>query len=618
MACLVLVFLALRPLLRGRVSARVLFWVWVAVAIRLLIPFAVPINWSPFNLVRFAKSEAAAGKIRIPPTEPMRHAVKVPASTPPTPVAFAEIRPGRLARLSPVQWAASAWILGAALLLICRIRAHRRFVRRLSQLHSPADSAQEVLLAEAAAELGVHGIRVIVTDAVGAPALHGLFRPMLLFPPGLLDKLGPCEFRMIVAHELGHCQRRDLQAQAVIRSAQILHWFNPLIWVAARTARHDCELACDEHVVRSLSPAEPQVYGAALLKIAGIARAPQVPLGLGIVETKQQIKRRIQMIIAKRPSSFSRAVFGCAVLVLVATLCLTRETQAQQQPAAPGSMVTTEPPGGWRKNGSNLAAYVVGLDRSQTHEGKPSAYVKSIQPVAEGFGGMMQICSAENFVGKRLRFSAWMKTENADIGGGHLWLRVDGKENGQVLQFDNMDGRTVRGTTDWAQYSVVLDVPANAADLAYGFFVDRTGKVWVSGAKIEEVGEDVPSTNILGNRSAGLPKLPFNLDFSGPDQSDAPRQSPAGAASNITPSQSDNVGENESVTIMIESDGTIKFNGKPVTDESLEKVLGNVRMTNGNIPVLIKCTESSQVKRLAFVWDICRKTGFNNMRIQTR
>jgi biopolymer transport protein ExbD len=181
-----------------------------------------------------------------------------------------------------------------------------------------------------------------------------------------------------------------------------------------------------------------------------------------------------------------------------------------------------------------------------------------------------------------------------------------------------MNGRPARGTTDWAQYSVVLDVPANAGALAYGFFVDGTGQVWVSGAKIEEVGEDVPSTNMLGNRSAALPKLPFNLDFSASDHSGALPQSAPGAAPNVTPPQSDNAGENESVTIMIESDGRIEFNGKPVMDEDLEKALGNVRMTDGNIPVLIKTVEATQVKRLAFVWDICRKAGFNNLRIQTR
>jgi len=128
-----------------------------------------------------------------------------------------------------------------------------------------------------------------------------------------------------------------------------------------------------------------------------------------------------------------------------------------------------------------------------------------------GFGGMMQVASAENYVGKRVRLSGWIKTEDANQGGGHLWLRIDGQERGQMLGFDNMDNRPVKGTSDWQEASVVLDVPAGASALAYGFFVSGGGKMWVNGQKIEEVGPEVPSTNMAVNRA--LPKAPSNLGF---------------------------------------------------------------------------------------------------------
>jgi beta-lactamase regulating signal transducer with metallopeptidase domain len=515
MACLILLFLALRPLLRGHVSARVLFWVWIAVAIRLLIPFAMPVNWSPFNLRRLAYRVPSAIETQMPAAEPRQSAAITVQLAPSAPVPFTEVRPARHVTLSPVQWAASAWALGVTVLFTGRVRTYRRFVRRLRHWYTITDSALAASAAETAAELGVRGVHVTVTDSVGAPALHGIFRPTLLFPPGLLERLSPREVQLIVAHELGHYQRRDLLAQAFIHAAQILHWFNPLIWVAARVARHDCELACDEFVIRRLGSIEPQVYGATLLKIVGMAsQTSQAPLGLGIVESKQQIKRRIQMIIANKPPFFTRTVLGCALLALVAGLSLTRETQAQQPAVVIAPAITTTAPKGWKKNGTNNAvAYVAGVDRSQTHGGLPSAYVKSIQPSIEGFGGMMQMCSAENFIGKRLRLSAWMKTENANDGGAHLWFRVDGKEINAILQFDNMDSRPVKGTTEWKQYSVVLDVPANALALAYGFFVDGTGQAWISGVKIEEVGQDVPSTNMTGNKARSLPDAPVNLGF---------------------------------------------------------------------------------------------------------
>jgi hypothetical protein len=184
---------------------------------------------------------------------------------------------------------------------------------------------------------------------------------------------------------------------------------------------------------------------------------------------------------------------------------------ASEESLEPG--ITKKAPEGWHENGSKTDAYVVGVDRVNTLGGMPSAYVKSTQPSVDGFGGMMQTNSAENFRGKRVRMSGWAKTESAVDGGGHLWMRVDGARGAAPFQFDNMNGREVKGTTGWQEYSVVLDVPQEATALAYGFFVQGTGQMWVSGTKIEEVGLNVPSTNMVANQAKSLPKAPTNLSF---------------------------------------------------------------------------------------------------------
>jgi hypothetical protein len=192
-------------------------------------------------------------------------------------------------------------------------------------------------------------------------------------------------------------------------------------------------------------------------------------------------------------------------------MCLPTKIHAQSPSVAAKPNVTTEAPAGWWKNGSNPGAYVVGIDKDNAHTGLPSAYVKSNEPSIDGFGGMMQMCDAGNYLGKRLRFSAWMKTENANDGGAHLWFRIDGKSGGAMLGFDNMDSRPVKGTADWMNYSLVLDVPPNAGALAFGFFISGTGSAWVSGVKLEEVGQDVPTTNTPEKKR---PSAPVNLDFS--------------------------------------------------------------------------------------------------------
>jgi RNA polymerase sigma factor (sigma-70 family) len=177
--------------------------------------------------------------------------------------------------------------------------------------------------------------------------------------------------------------------------------------------------------------------------------------------------------------------------------------------ARPG--VTINAPTGWSKNGAKAESYIVGVDSLQTWGGMPSAYVESLSSKVEGgFGGMMQTTSAENFEGKRVRLSGWIKTEDANEGGGSLWMRIDG-ERGQPLALDNMSNRAVKGTADWQEASVVLDVPKGASALAYGFFVAGGGKMWINGQKIEEVGAEVPSTNMITKPT--LPKTPTNLGF---------------------------------------------------------------------------------------------------------
>ena len=185
--------------------------------------------------------------------------------------------------------------------------------------------------------------------------------------------------------------------------------------------------------------------------------------------------------------------------------------------------VTTVVPAGWSKNGSKVDAYAVGMDQNQTHAGEPSAYVKSLESSIDGFGGIMQMASAADYGRKRVRYSAWAKTEGADTrtgtdpdtGGGHLWFRIDGERPGQVLGFDNMGRRPIKGTTDWRLYSLVLDVPADAKAFAYGFFLIGVGQMWVTEGSIEEVGPEVPVTvkNITGPDQEALPKPPNKLKF---------------------------------------------------------------------------------------------------------
>lgn len=180
-------------------------------------------------------------------------------------------------------------------------------------------------------------------------------------------------------------------------------------------------------------------------------------------------------------------------------------------------------PIGWRitPSGENAANYKLTVDASVKHGGKASANIKGTCAENDSdWVSLAQSIAADEFRGKRVRLSGWLKTDAVNKAG--LWMRVDGKKT--QLGFDNMDDRAVTGTTEWKQYAVVLDVPAEAVNLYFRTLVQGAGNVWADDFKLEIVGTDAASTNKMTaeemknecNCNNGKPdanKKTVNLDF---------------------------------------------------------------------------------------------------------
>jgi hypothetical protein len=163
----------------------------------------------------------------------------------------------------------------------------------------------------------------------------------------------------------------------------------------------------------------------------------------------------------------------------------------------------------WGAAGSYPDDYEMGVDTTVAYCGTVSAYVKS-KSDARGFGTLMQECKAYQYRGKRIKMSAYVKTQGVR-DGAQLWLRVDGPED-TMMSFDNMSNRAICGTKDWDRYEIVLDVPNEAVELAYGVLLAGKGIVWVDNFEFEEVGSEAPTTDMIqGEIIYG--NVPSNLDF---------------------------------------------------------------------------------------------------------
>src|SRR5687768_4575928 len=105
----------------------------------------------------------------------------------------------------------------------------------------------------------------------------------------------------------------------------------------------------------------------------------------------------------------------------------------------------------------------------------------------------MATISAAPYRVKRVRLRGGVETANVISGWSGLWLRVDSSTK-EMLAFDNMGKRALRGTLAPAEHAVVLDVPNEAAELAFGVLLSGSGEVWTKQVVIEIVGTDVPTT----------------------------------------------------------------------------------------------------------------------------
>lgn len=163
-------------------------------------------------------------------------------------------------------------------------------------------------------------------------------------------------------------------------------------------------------------------------------------------------------------------------------------------------------PKGWFVAGSKPAEYESGIDQLATYNGHPSVYLRATKPIVEGFGTLMQDFRADHYLGKRVRFSAWVKTDSAQDWAG-LWMRVD--KGTQQVAFDNMQNRPIKGTASWQKYDVVLDVPQDATGIFFGVLLSGSGTVWLSDTKFEVVGPTVLTTGAQVQKA----DEPTNLDF---------------------------------------------------------------------------------------------------------
>ncbi len=335
-SALILALLVLRQLFRNTLSRRVQYALWSLVLVRLLVPVSLPA--AGFSLLTAAEpvtrdiealyvrpyQETVRGQdgapVYGPPDTPN---VTVGPATPDSTLTFS----GQNSRGTPVESTVSyqrqialedllrpLWYGGMAVMACWFALSNLLFWRKLRRGRKPypTDGAGRTVY--------------LVESGLPSPCLFGLFRPAIYLTPAALTS--PESLRHVLAHEETHARHLDPLWSLLRGVCLTVYWFDPLVWWAALASRTDCELACDEAVLRRLGDAERIPYGRTLLSLIPVQRVPANPLlsATTMTSDKRRLTDRIARIAEDR-KSLGTALF--AVIALAALVCAVTFTGAK-------------------------------------------------------------------------------------------------------------------------------------------------------------------------------------------------------------------------------------------------------------------------------------------------
>ena len=292
---------------RAHAPSRLLCWLWLAVGLRFVLPWGIPLS-----LPRPQNTQLAAA------ADTVQELGELPLVAPPPAVSAPAAALPWYARLTPWHALAAVWAVGVAVLAVRGIVGYIKLKRHVALACKTSD--------------GCYG-----GACVTAPFTLGILRPRVYLP----DDLQGTARQAVLLHEQTHIRRRDPLTKPLFYAVACLHWFNPLAWLAFCTFERDMEAACDEAAVRGRPLPERNAYCESLLHFAVQGRSIPGSLAFG----QGSVKERIVHLLHYRRLGAGALAVCAAVVGLSVTACMVRP-QVEDAPATaapPATAETAEP-----------------------------------------------------------------------------------------------------------------------------------------------------------------------------------------------------------------------------------------------------------------------------------
>ncbi len=284
---------------RRKLRAAIRYALWLVVLVKLLLP---PTLALPTGAAWWLRSRPVLA------TQPVARPVKITYANSITSEPDPEPGPAIPTPAPPApHLTMSGWMLIASASISVLLFAWLLFrwiqIVRMIRRASPASPAINDFLGEIKPRTKLSRVvRVRITVDPISPAVCGLFRPVVLLPQSLVEKLNPEQLRAVLLHELIHLRRLDVWVNFAQSLLQIGYWWHPLLWLANARIRRVREEAVDDAVMLTLRE-DSEVYAPTLLEVAKLAfNRPLASLGLvGILESKNALRQRIERLLNNTP-----------------------------------------------------------------------------------------------------------------------------------------------------------------------------------------------------------------------------------------------------------------------------------------------------------------------------
>ena len=288
---------------RAHAPSRFLCWLWLAVGLRFVLPWGIPLRLPrPQNEQLATAADTVQELGELPLLSP----------APAAPIAAAPLP--WYARLTVWHALAAVWAVGVAVLAVRGIVGYLRLKRSVALACKTPD--------------GCYG-----GACVTAPFTLGILRPRIYLP----DDLQGTARQAVLLHEQTHIHRRDPLMKPLFYAVACLHWFDPLAWLAFREFERDMEAACDEAAVRGRPLPERNAYCESLLHFAMQGRGVPGSLAFG----QGSVKVRIVHLLHYRRLGAGALVLCAALVAAAMTACMVRP-RVEDAPTTPATAETDE------------------------------------------------------------------------------------------------------------------------------------------------------------------------------------------------------------------------------------------------------------------------------------